>query len=79
MEIGTDYLSNCLFIDKAAFPMKRTVAWSKIDSLAKVVLPKTRAKTMTLLGTISPYGVLDVKVRGPFINIRRERLKTVKL
>ncbi|KAG1266388.1 hypothetical protein G6F65_014071 [Rhizopus arrhizus] len=58
-----DYLSNCIFIDEAAFHinMKRTVAWSKIGSRAEVVIPKTRAKTTTILGAISPYGVINVK------------------
>ena len=67
METGMDYLSNCIFIDEAAFHinMKRNVAWSKIGSRAEVVIPKTRAKTMTILGAISPYGVINVKVRKP--------------
>ncbi|KAG1628546.1 hypothetical protein G6F44_011880 [Rhizopus delemar] len=45
--------------------MKRTVAWSKIGSRAEVVIPKTRAKTTTIRGTVSPYGVINVKVRKP--------------
>ncbi|KAG1142638.1 hypothetical protein G6F38_007600 [Rhizopus arrhizus] len=67
METDMDYLSNCIFIDEAAFhiDMKRTVAWSKIGSCAEVVIPKTRAKTTTILGAISPYGVINVKVRKP--------------
>ncbi|KAG0841955.1 hypothetical protein G6F17_009019 [Rhizopus arrhizus] len=62
-----DYLSSCIFINEAAFHinMKRTVAWSKIGSRAEVVMPKTRAKTTTILGAISPYGVINVKVRKP--------------
>ena len=67
METDMDYLSNCIFIDEAAFHinMKRTVAWSKIGSRAEVVIPKTKAKTTTILGAISPYGVINVKVRKP--------------
>jgi len=67
METDMDYLSNCIFIDEAAFHinMKRNVAWSKIGSRAEVVIPKTRAKTTTILGAISPYGVINVKVRKP--------------
>lgn len=61
METDTEYLSNCIFINEVAFHMKRTVEWSKIGRLVKVVLPKTRTKTTTLLGVISPYGVVDVK------------------
>ncbi|EIE88349.1 hypothetical protein RO3G_13060 [Rhizopus delemar RA 99-880] len=62
-----DYLNNCIFIDEAAFHinMKRTVPWSKIGSHAEVVIPKTRAKTATILGAISSYGVINVKVRKP--------------
>lgn len=62
-----DYLSNCIFIDEAAFHinMKRTIIWSKIGSRAEVVIPKTRAKATTILGAISPYGVINVKVRKP--------------
>ncbi|KAG1357376.1 hypothetical protein G6F62_001669 [Rhizopus arrhizus] len=65
METDMDYLSNCIFIDEAAFhiDMKRNVALSKIGSRAKLVMPKARAKTTTILGAISPYGVINVKVR----------------
>jgi hypothetical protein len=39
METDMDYLSNCVFIDEAAFHtnMKRTVAWSKIGNRAEVL------------------------------------------
>ncbi|KAG1316441.1 hypothetical protein G6F62_013496 [Rhizopus arrhizus] len=50
--------------------MKRSVAWSKKGSRAVVVVPKTRAKTTTILGAISPYGVVNIKheqLKGNYI------------
>lgn len=54
-ETDMDYLRNCVFIDEATFHviMKRSVAWSKKGERAVVVVPKTRAKTTTILGAIS--------------------------
>ncbi|KAG1173005.1 hypothetical protein G6F70_006988 [Rhizopus microsporus] len=37
--------------------MERSVAWSRKGSRAVVVVPKTRAKTTTILGATSPFGV----------------------
>ncbi|KAG1137149.1 hypothetical protein G6F37_011656 [Rhizopus arrhizus] len=67
IEADMDYLSSYIFIDEAAFHinMIKTVAWSKISSRAEVVIPKTRPKTTTILGAISPYGAINVKVRKP--------------
>lgn len=46
MNTDVDYMSNCVFIDEAAFHinMKRSVAWSKVGTRAVVKVPKTRAK-----------------------------------
>ena len=51
-----DFMSNCVFIDEAAFliNMKRSMAWSKKGERAVVVVPKARAKTITILGAINP-------------------------
>lgn len=67
MQTDMDYLSHCVFIDQAAFHinMKRTVAWSRGGSRAEAVLPKTRAKTTTILGAIPSVGIINVKVRRP--------------
>ncbi|KAG1150494.1 hypothetical protein G6F37_001356 [Rhizopus arrhizus] len=76
METDMDYLCNCIFIDEAAFHinMKRTVAWSKIGSRTEIVMPKARAKTTTILEAISPYGVINVKVRRPrVVNQNKKR------
>ncbi|KAG0771611.1 hypothetical protein G6F22_016333 [Rhizopus arrhizus] len=55
--------------------MKRSVAWSKKGSRAVVVVPKTRAKTTTILGAISPYGVVNIKVRRPKAPIPSKKRK----
>jgi hypothetical protein len=62
-----DFMSNCIFIDEATFHinMKRTIVWSKKGVGAIIIVPKTRAKATTILGTISPFGVVNVKVRHP--------------
>jgi hypothetical protein len=62
-----DYQSNCVFIDEAAFHinLKRCFSWSKVGTRAIVKTPKTKPKMMTILGAISPYGVVNVKVRIP--------------
>ncbi|CEP20029.1 hypothetical protein [Parasitella parasitica] len=67
MNTDMDYLSNCVFIDEAAFHinMKRSVAWSKVGTRAVVKVPKTRAKAITILGATSAFGVVNIKVRQP--------------
>lgn len=41
-----------------------------------MVVPKTRAKTTTILGAISPYGVVNVKVRRPRAPVPSKKKKT---
>ncbi|CEP15746.1 hypothetical protein [Parasitella parasitica] len=67
METDLDYKSNCIFIDESAFHinLKRNFAWSRKGTRAIVKVPKTRAKTTTILGAISPYGVVNIQVRRP--------------
>ncbi|KAI8094119.1 hypothetical protein BDF21DRAFT_394589 [Thamnidium elegans] len=62
-----DYQSNCVFIDEAAFhiSLKRCFSWSKFGTRAIVKTPKTKPKMTTILGAISPYGVVNVKFRMP--------------
>ena len=73
-----DYLSNCVFVDEAAFHinMKRSYAWSKKGSRAIVKVPKTRAMTTTILGAISPFGVVNVSVRRPKAMAPSKKRKT---
>ncbi|KAG1050394.1 hypothetical protein G6F43_007324 [Rhizopus delemar] len=67
METDLDFTSNCVFIDEAAFHinLKRNFSWSKEGSRAVVKVPRTRAKTTTILGAISPFGVVNISVRRP--------------
>lgn len=76
-ETDMDYMSNCVFIDEAAFHinMKRSLAWSKKGERAVVVVPKTRAKTTTILGAISPYGVVNIRVRRPKVQASSKKKK----
>ncbi|KAG1436418.1 hypothetical protein G6F56_013564 [Rhizopus delemar] len=62
-----DFTSNCVFIDEAAFHinLRRNYSWSKEGDRAIVKVPKTRAKTTTILGAISPFGVVNISVRRP--------------
>ncbi|KAG1472540.1 hypothetical protein G6F56_001477 [Rhizopus delemar] len=63
-----DFESNCVFIDEATFHinMKRSMTWSRKGERA-VVTPTTRGKTTTIIGAISPYGVVNIKVKSPKI------------
>ena len=67
METDLDFTSNCIFIDKAAFHinLKRNLSWSKEGSRTVVKVPRTRTKTTIILGTISPFGVVNISVRRP--------------
>lgn len=56
--------------------MKRSVAWSKKGIRAVVVVPKTRAKTTTILGAISPYGVVNIKVRRSRVPVHLKKRNT---
>lgn len=60
-----DYRKNCVFLDESAFHinMKRSMAWSKKGSLAVVTVPKTRAKTTTILCAISASGLIQCNLR----------------
>lgn len=62
-----DYMSNCVFVDEAAFHinMKRSFAWSKKGTRAVVQVPKTRARMTTILGAVSSLGVVNMRVKRP--------------
>jgi hypothetical protein len=62
-----DYAINCIFIDEAAFHinLKRGFSWSKKGTRSIVEVPKTRAKTTTIMGAVSAHGVVKVSVRLP--------------
>ena len=67
METDLDFTSNCVFIGEAAFHinLKRNLSWSKEGSHAVVKVPRTKAKTTTILCAISPFGVVYISVRCP--------------
>lgn len=77
-ETDLDYMSNCVFIDEAAFHinMKRSFAWSQVGTRAVVKVPKTRARTTTILGAISPHGVVNITVRLPRALAASKKRKT---
>ncbi|KAG0752645.1 hypothetical protein G6F62_012215 [Rhizopus arrhizus] len=62
-----DFTTNCVFLDESAFHinLKRSMAWSKKGSPAVVTVPKTRAKTTTILGVISAQGLIKCSLRLP--------------
>ncbi|KAK4510120.1 ribosomal protein S5 [Mucor velutinosus] len=71
-----DYMSNCVFIDESAFHinLKRTMAWSEKGTRAEVPVPQTRAKTTTIIGATSVWGVLNVQVRLPGTSNKKRKL-----
>ncbi|KAG1051641.1 hypothetical protein G6F43_006164 [Rhizopus delemar] len=63
METDLDFTSNCVFIDEAAFHinLKRSFSWSKEGSRAVVKEPRTRAKTIPILGAIFSFRRCEYK------------------
>ncbi|KAG1137521.1 hypothetical protein G6F37_011194 [Rhizopus arrhizus] len=66
-KIDMDFTTNCIFLDESAFHinLKCSMAWSKKGSPAVVTVPKTRAKTITILGVISAQGLIKCSLRLP--------------
>lgn len=66
-----DYMSNCTFVDEAAFyvNMKRSFAWSR----AVVRVPKTRANMTTILGAIFTLGVVNMRVERPKVTAPQKK------
>ncbi|KAL1927158.1 hypothetical protein VTP01DRAFT_5121 [Rhizomucor pusillus] len=54
-----DFRKNCVFLDEFAFHinMKRSMAWSKKGTPAVVTVPKTRARTTTILANKRKRGI----------------------
>lgn len=72
-----DFINNCIFIDESAFHinLKRINAWSKKGTRAEVIVPQTRAKTITILGAISALGAINIKVRRPQVPSKKGKLQ----
>ncbi|OAD81086.1 Homeodomain-like DNA binding domain-containing transcription factor [Phycomyces blakesleeanus NRRL 1555(-)] len=70
----TDFMTNCVFLDESAFHinLKCSMAWSKKGSPAVVTVPKTRAKTTTILGSISAQGNGVEEVRGRRVELVKD-------
>ncbi|ORX60650.1 hypothetical protein DM01DRAFT_1281356, partial [Hesseltinella vesiculosa] len=68
-----DFTSNCVFIDEAiAFSStKQLGARSKKGECTDVVIPQTRARTTTILGAMTAFGVINVKARPLFQSFKR--------
>lgn len=60
-----DFEKNCVFIDKTGFNLfiNRMRDWSKVGEPEKVEVPKNRWFTISILGTISSEGVMDMSLR----------------
>lgn len=52
------------------------MAWSKKGTRAEVIQSLTRAKTTTILGAISLFGVVNIIVRVPFAEASKKRKVT---
>ncbi|KAG2200617.1 hypothetical protein INT47_007361 [Mucor saturninus] len=76
-ETDMDFESNCVFIDEAAFHinMKRNYAWSSKGEWAIVKIPKTRAKTTTIIGAISSIVIINNKVKLPKVTAPSKKRK----
>lgn len=68
LQTDMDYLSSCVFVGEAAYHinMKRSYTGSKNGTPA-VKVPKTGGGglTITVLGAVSPFGIVNVSVRRP--------------
>gem|GEM_PF-4241249 len=71
-----DYMSNYVFLDASAFliNLKRTMAWSERGTRAEVAVPVLRAKTTTILGAVSVWGITNVQVRIPGASVKKRKI-----
>ncbi|KAI8081800.1 uncharacterized protein B0P05DRAFT_586344 [Gilbertella persicaria] len=58
--------------------IKAKTACSKKGTRAEVVQPTTRAKTTTILGAISPFGVVNIQVRRPVAPSKKRKANNSK-
>ncbi|KAG1046675.1 hypothetical protein G6F43_010849 [Rhizopus delemar] len=74
-ETDMDFRKNCVFLDESAFHinMKRSMAWSKKGFIAVVTVPKTKAKTTTILGANSASGLIKCGLRLPQVSTRKQK------
>ncbi|KAG1468016.1 hypothetical protein G6F56_004082 [Rhizopus delemar] len=62
-----DFVGNCIFIDESGFKINtnRSIAWSKKGKRAIVTVPEIKASSITILGAVASYGVVNISVRRP--------------
>lgn len=67
LKTDIDYMTNCIFIDESGFNInvKRTMAWAPVGETPIVEIPKTKAASHTIIGAISPLGVINVQLKVP--------------
>lgn len=58
--------------------MKRNCAWPGKEKRAVVNVPKTRAKTTTIIEAISSFGIVNVKVKLPKVTAPPKKKKNYK-
>lgn len=77
LKTDIDYLANCVFIDESSFNinMKRSMAWSKVGETPIVKIPKTRAKSHTIIGAISNLGVVNIQLKIPKVTALQKKKK----
>ncbi|KAK4512155.1 uncharacterized protein ATC70_013398 [Mucor velutinosus] len=75
-QTDVDYMSNYVFLDASAFliNLKRTMAWSERRTRAEVAVPVLRAKTTTILGAVSVWGITNVQVRIPGASVKKRKI-----
>lgn len=65
LETDIDYMTICIFIDDSGFSndLKGSMVWASVDEAPIVEVPNTRATSHTIIGAISPLGVVNVQLK----------------
>jgi hypothetical protein len=76
LKTDMDFLSNCVFVDEAAFNINMRSPFGRSISGTPAIeeTPSTRAVSHTILGAISAVGVVSVDLREP---IKPKKIKVV--
>lgn len=72
-----DFGSNGVFIDVSCISHRHEAHLCMVRQRkgAVVTAPKTRAKTTTIIGAISPYGIVNVKIKLPKVTASLKKRK----
>lgn len=62
-----DYTKNCIFIDEAGFHINLRNNWARsaVGTPAKVIIPKTKSPSHTIIGAIHSSSVIHVVLKKP--------------